>query len=220
MKPRALAGVLLIALLGCAPELPEAIGGGCELNSDCEAPLVCRLARCRKECSTSRDCAVGLDCVQDNQTGLGACQLPDELNCVRDSDCAASLVCTMGECTNECGCTDPTVPCRDCPPGAACVPRPGGPPACLDTATDTCVRNSDCEASDTSFVCAPDQRCRVECTGDADCRFGDVCLPVSFVEMGSDIEGAFCVDALRAAVLQADGGVDASLDAMFDADGG
>lgn len=34
-------------------------GSECELTSDCDAPLVCRIGRCRRECATSRDCAAG-----------------------------------------------------------------------------------------------------------------------------------------------------------------
>ena len=191
--------LLALTLAGCPTSLPEALGGQCQLNSECDAPLVCRIAFCRKECSTSRDCAAGLDCVHDNM-GLGACQLVEELSCVLDSDCAENLVCTMGECTNECNCPDDE-PCRDCPPGATCVARDDGTRGCIDKATRACVWDSDCEATADSFVCAPDRRCRVACRDDGDCRFGDRCAQVSFDEPGrGTVMGSFCVDPSRVSV--------------------
>lgn len=186
--------IAMVLLLGCAPELPLALGDQCSLNSDCDTPLVCRIGFCRKECTTSRDCAVGLDCVLDNE-GLGACQLPAEARCVRDSDCPSGLVCTFGECTNECGC-QPDEPCRDCPPGASCMLRDDGTRGCFDPSTQSCVHNSNCAANDQSFVCAPDQRCRVECRADSDCRFGDLCTMVSFDEATGPATGRYCAGAL------------------------
>ena len=203
MKLRAPSLWLLFSLAsGCAPS-PYGLSQGeqCELNSDCDAPLVCRIGYCRRECSTSRDCAAGLDCVEDN-SGLGACQLPRETSCVRDSDCPESLVCTMGECTNECACP-PDEPCPDCPPGAACITRTDGSQACLDPSTRSCVWNSDCDVSTNEFVCAFDQRCRIECrvgVVPSDCRFGDVCEELRFDEMrdGALSIGNFCVPSALA----------------------
>ena len=31
----------------------------CALNSDCTAPLICAIGRCRQQCMSSRDCAAG-----------------------------------------------------------------------------------------------------------------------------------------------------------------
>lgn len=194
MTNRPSLALVFFLAVGCTPS-PYGLSQGeqCELNSDCDAPLVCRIGYCRRECSTSRDCAAGLDCVEDN-SGLGACQLPRETSCVRDSDCPESLVCTMGECTNECGCPD-GVPCVDCPPGATCIGRPDGTRACLDPSTRTCVWNSDCAATDNEFVCAFDQRCRIECRiGAEDCRFGDRCVTLTFDEGDAGVAmGNFCV---------------------------
>jgi hypothetical protein len=185
--------VLAALSAGCdSYVLPSALGDQCELNSDCDAPLVCRLGYCRRECSTSRDCAVGLDCIWDDQRH-GACQLTTETACVRNSDCPSGLVCTMGECTNVCGCP-PGEPCRDCPPGASCVTNPDSTRSCFDPAMRTCVWDSDCPATEDSFVCAFDQRCRVECTTDADCRFGARCTLMRFEEPGGCVLGRFCVD--------------------------
>ena len=209
-RAAAVAWVLgVAAVAACAPDLPLSLGSQCELNSDCETPLVCRIGYCRTECSTSRDCALGLDCLQDNQ-GLGACQLPQDTRCMLDSDCPETLVCTAGECTNECACPE-GVPCRDCPPGATCIERPGGARGCFDASTRTCVRNSDCRPEGEGFVCAADQRCRVECNTDADCRFDSVCYQFMFAEPEGDAVGNFCVvvrSPIDAGVIAIDAGTD------------
>jgi hypothetical protein len=151
----------------CEPVQPLSVGEQCSLNSECDAPLVCRIGACRIECSTSRDCAAGLDCLLDNDD-LGACQLPDETRCALASDCPSPLVCNMSRCTNVCA-ED-----RDCPPGATCMPADMGGTACVDPDRTACLYNTDCEDD---RVCAPDQRCRVECLVDTDCRYRTVCTP-------------------------------------------
>lgn len=187
--------VLAVALLvpACVPSpYGISLGGECELNSDCDPPLVCRLGYCRRECSTSRDCAAGLDCLKD-AAGLGACQLPMETSCALDSQCQLPLVCTMGECTNACGaCTVPG-PCRDCPAGAQCVADVDGALGCFDPSSRTCVYSSEC-GTDGEFVCADDARCRLECTSDCDCRNGEVCRERTFVEGTETVRGNLCVD--------------------------
>lgn len=186
--------VVALLLAGCSdPELPRALGEQCDLTSDCDAPLVCRLARCRKECATSRDCAAGLDCLLDND-GLGACQLPEETRCDRDSDCPDPLVCTMGECTNRCNCDPEMDPCPDCPPGARCIDDEEGARACIDL-SESCVYGSECPNGQ---VCATDQRCRPECRVDEDCRYGTRCMRQEFImdplaQPGMSVEACMCV---------------------------
>ena len=51
--------VALVAGLGCTTEPRHTIGEQCDLNSDCEAPLVCSFGLCRRQCATIRDCAIG-----------------------------------------------------------------------------------------------------------------------------------------------------------------
>ncbi|MDQ3032038.1 MAG: hypothetical protein M3Y87_06450 [Myxococcota bacterium] len=189
---------LALLLLGACLPSPYGLSQGreCGLNSDCDGTLVCRLGYCRRECATSRDCAAGLDCLLDND-GLGACQLPAETRCTTNSECPPSLVCTMGECTNECNCADEAQPCEDCPPGAVCTMRDDGSRGCFDPSNRTCVYASDCAADESSFVCASDGRCRIECRSDCDCRFGDVCREQMFVkDRGGEptmIAGYLCV---------------------------
>jgi Cys-rich repeat protein len=186
--------VFLLPAAACSTySLPNALGDQCELNSDCDAPLICRFGYCRVECASARDCAAGLDCLYDNMQ-RGACQLIDEKTCTRNSECPEGLVCTMGECTNPCGCGIGVVPCRDCPPGAACVANDEGGTACFDSADDVCVYDSDCEATAMSFICAPDERCRVECRSDADCRNGEACRPATFEEGDAGmVTGDLCI---------------------------
>lgn len=157
-----LLGIVLIS--GCAGDRPQLRGAGCEVNSDCDARLVCRLSRCRKECDVHRDCGLGLQCLLDRD-GLGACQLEDELTCTLDSQCADSLVCRGGECANECAVD------RDCPPESEC----GEEMSCEISAEAQrpCVYNSDCDAP---LICDEDQRCRPECAADRDCVAPRICV--------------------------------------------
>lgn len=159
-----LATTLLIS--GCTGDRPELRGGRCEVNSDCDARLVCRLSRCRKECADHRDCGLGLLCLYD-ESKLGACQLEDELECTLDSECEDVLVCRGGQCANECAVD------RDCPPHSECRAE-GGVMWCdiAEEEAEPCVYNSDCEAP---LICDDDQRCRPECAEDRDCIAPRVC---------------------------------------------
>ncbi|MGE0788628.1 MAG: hypothetical protein AB7S26_23355 [Sandaracinaceae bacterium] len=132
----------------------------CERNSECRAPLVCRLTRCRRECTTERDCPIGSMCVVDDR-GVGACRLPDEATCASDADCPDPLSCRRGACANECD------EARRCPAGATCEDG-----SCVDVAERACDYDSECVAP---LVCAMDHRCRDECVDDRDCRPGAYC---------------------------------------------
>jgi hypothetical protein len=172
---------------GCVP-LPRAVGEQCELNSDCDAPLVCRFGRCRRECELDRDCALGFDCLL-NEDGLGGCQVEDEVErCENNSDCAGGLLCIMAECTTECACPEGE-PCRDCG-GRECV-RVQGVASCFNPEDRTCVYNSEC-GMDEGFSCLGG-RCGTECETDADCAAsGRVCATRTFVEPDGPITGQRC----------------------------
>lgn len=160
------AAFALALTLGACDARPTFVPGDeCELNTDCAAPLVCRLGRCRVECRAQRDCGARLECVRD-ELELGACQLPDETECELSSDCAASLVCHFGRCTNECE-SD-----RDCPPGAHCR-NDEGVRGCRDESVMECTLTSECEPD---LVCAVDRRCREPCRTDWDCSDERACL--------------------------------------------
>lgn len=162
--------VLVLALAACSDRPVFSAGDSCSLNSDCEAPLVCRLERCRPECAGVRDCEIGSICVVD-ELGLGSCRLADEATCELSGDCPRPLVCRFHECTNECAVEGDE---GDCLPGSVCrADGETGELGCFDPADMPCERDSDCGLP---FVCAPDRRCREECVEDRDCRDGLVCV--------------------------------------------
>lgn len=173
LRPALAAALGIVLISGCSGDRPKLRGAGCEVNSDCDAPLVCRLTRCRKECGDHRDCGLGLQCLVD-EDGLGACQLEDELECLLDSECPDVLVCRGGECVNECAVD------RDCPPDSECRAEGGEDLSCqiIQGAESPCVYNSDCPAPQ---ICDDDQRCRLECTDDRDCVEPRVCVAMRCV---------------------------------------
>lgn len=139
-----LLALLVIVLAACEPRL--ALGAGCEFNSDCAAPLVCRNARCRTACLEARDCPAGLRCVAD---GAGqTCTLPVEETCdAVTSPCPGALRCTLGQCRSECDLdSDCTASgrceggsCRELASGLdAGVPDAGAPDAACSAAPIVC----------------------------------------------------------------------------------
>lgn len=199
---RGWAALAIVALTACTRPPPIDFGGECELNTDCSAPLVCRLGSCRVECRAQRDCPTGLECVRD-ELGLGACQLPKETECMLSSECPSPLVCRFGHCTNEC------VSNRDCPPGDACQMDENGERGCRPESTIECTLNSDCMTM--GLVCAPDRHCHPPCRTDWDCPDGRRCI--------TDMSPSVCAPPERS-----DGGVDGGasdggvpFDAGFDA---
>ncbi len=159
-----LAPIALLFAFGCTSEEARlSLGGQCELTSECEAPLVCRLERCRRECLSSRDCALGLRCVKA-QDGLGVCQLPEERTCVRDSECVTPLVCRTESCINECA-ED-----RDCPAAQRCDEETA---SCAEVSDRPCVYDSDCPEP---LVCNDRQQCQIRCARTTDCDPGESCV--------------------------------------------
>src|SRR5882724_2504033 len=84
---------------------------GCSINSECDNPLVCAFKRCHNQCTSSRDCMIGLRCVQakDVDTGMSlggtVCQLPDEATkpCTLNSDCPGAQICGIdAKCRDQC----------------------------------------------------------------------------------------------------------------------
>lgn len=170
----ALRALLLLCALVAGCDRPMfTIGETCSLNTDCTAPLVCGLERCRTQCIEARDCPAGLRCLSLEQGNV--CQLPDEAVCTLASDCDMGLECRFGTCTTAC-LTD-----RDCAPGSQCRPDPEDPEhdACIETLPEACVYNSDCPEPQ---VCSPDRSCRYECFVHDDCDdpLRDFCDPVDY----------------------------------------
>jgi len=164
--------VLLVATAaaatpGCTGD-PASLGLGeqCDLNSECEAPLVCRLGRCRRECATLRDCPIEALCVTDNES-LGACTLPEEETCSLDSDCPAPLVCATGRCVNECA-TD-----VDCTTGARCEDGSCVLPECNETFGVGCQSGFRCiSLQNGTGACI-----QAGCTSDAQCTYNNhICV--------------------------------------------
>ncbi len=184
---RAWLALVMLGALGCQapPLLPR--GEGCDLNSDCDAPLVCRFEKCRDECSRTRDCSIGSTCLFD-ETGLGACLPDDERECVLTSDCLAPLVCNDGRCSNECS-ED-----RDCAVGARCVVVDGGS-ICVEVSDEACVFSSDCDAG---LVCRSGG-CVEECVEERDCPAALRCEERDYVHdeatvsLGTCVGGGSCV---------------------------
>jgi hypothetical protein len=152
---------LLVLLTACLPPRRAGVGVECEVNSECDTPLVCRLGHCRNECATSADCAAGLSCVLD-PSGVGACQLAAETDCTMASECPEGLVCRFMQCTNACE-TD-----RDCPGGSRCE-ADGAALACIDRSGVPCTFDEECDPIGTGERCIA-RRCRRECFSDRDCR--------------------------------------------------
>jgi hypothetical protein len=170
---------LVCLVFGCGGE-KISIGGQCNLTSECDTPLVCRIGHCRSECATSRDCPVGAQCLVSE--GIGSCQLVEERTCDLDSECTLPLVCRERGCVSRCE-ED-----RDCPPGARCIERDGTACAgadctCEDPAAFACTLASDCRVEDPSgaLTCGLDARCRLRCRSDRDCLFGGTCEETSGV---------------------------------------
>ncbi|HJL19033.1 MAG TPA: hypothetical protein RMH99_25445 [Sandaracinaceae bacterium LLY-WYZ-13_1] len=154
---------LALAASGCTVEARKVLGDQCDLNSDCAAPLVCGLGRCRKECVASRDCALGLRCILLQDPTLGVCQLEEETTCTLDSDCPEPLVCTDLGCMNECA-ED-----RDCAAGQVC----DDDGRCAELVEELCVYDSDCPYP---LICSDRLQCEVECVDAADCDDGRACV--------------------------------------------
>ncbi|HJL20400.1 MAG TPA: hypothetical protein RMH99_32330 [Sandaracinaceae bacterium LLY-WYZ-13_1] len=159
--------VIGVLVVGCGVEARGGTGVQCDRNGECAAPLVCRLARCRRECRTSRDCLGDARCVADER-GFGACQLPDETSCSLDSECPSPLVCRERRCVNECAVEGSA---RDCPPGAVCRAVEGGL-GCVETVAEGCDADRECAPG---FFCASDGRCRPQCVTDRDCFRDTAC---------------------------------------------
>jgi len=92
-----------------------ALASGCELDSDCDTPLVCGFSHCHVKCKTSVDCGGGRCLISESGN---VCQLPEEERCEYNTDCPDALVCGAdGQCHNECRAK------RDCLGGQICTPE-------------------------------------------------------------------------------------------------
>ena len=104
-----------IVVVACSKDYGEAIGGSCNINSDCDSPLVCAFSRCHDQCTSSRDCPSGERCMTA-QYPLHVCQLDAEKSCTNDTDCPFGKRCAVdNQCRDACSYD------RNCPGGQLCV---------------------------------------------------------------------------------------------------
>lgn len=169
----ALAGAVALLLVSCSPRPLLVLGEPCALNTDCAAPLGCRIGVCRRLCVESRDCGAGLRCLIRVGETSGACQLPEEARCAVNSACPAGFSCVFGTCTLTC------VEDVDCTVrGSLCVeeePLGSGIYGCREPLDELCIYDSECPER---FSCAYDGSCQLECVedgSDRDCPNPRVC---------------------------------------------
>src|SRR5262252_6664529 len=87
--------IALAIASACSGEAAQVeLGGGCTLNTDCQAPYVCAFSRCHAACAADRDCPVGERCVTSDPP-QHVCQLPNERDCTHSSDCPNGEICAV-----------------------------------------------------------------------------------------------------------------------------
>ena len=110
--------VAVLSACGSDTPPPGDLAKHCLVASDCNSPLVCVFTSCHTQCTTARDCATGLRCVQATDVATGeplsskVCQLPEEATkkCAANSDCPGQEICGLdGRCRDQC------VEAKDCP---------------------------------------------------------------------------------------------------------
>lgn len=149
---------LLVLAVGC--ESAAAVGAPCTRASECAAPLVCELGRCRSECRLNRDCPIEARCLLDGD-GNGSCSVATDV--CSASTCEGTLLCVDGSCVSGC---DPSA--AVCPADARCVPIPGTSGGVCDaTRNDPDAGVPDAEAGDAGDAEAPDASCGVGSCGEA-----------------------------------------------------
>lgn len=98
-----------------------ALAEGCTLNSDCADQYVCMFERCHVQCEDDRDCPISLRCVLGT-AGINVCQLPDETDCSKNSDCPGAQGCAEDkQCRDLCIEEDDCVPGQQCTDSGVCV---------------------------------------------------------------------------------------------------
>jgi hypothetical protein len=104
-------------MAACSGDEPHqlGLGDGCNINTDCTAPLVCAFRKCHVACTTSRDCTPGQRCMASDRP-FHVCQLESERNCSYNSECPEHQACgTDHQCRDQCAAD------RDCLRYQVCV---------------------------------------------------------------------------------------------------
>ena len=175
---------LVTSFGACGNDAPvlKALAEGCLLNTDCNAPLICAFRKCHQACTASRDCPAGQRCVASDRPSY-VCQLADERNCVRNSDCVEGQVCGIDQ-----QCRDQCVTARDCLRDQVCTSGTcadlaefngdldgglAGADGPAETSTgQPCLYTSECPMP---LVCLSNV-CSYECLAAADCVAGEDCV--------------------------------------------
>lgn len=100
----------LLAFAACGDDgdsTPQAVGGRCGNDTQCQQGLVCELELCHQPCTTDSTCAGSARCVRgvitdDAGTTRRICQLEQSTACEVAIDCLGKQVCGGGECRDEC----------------------------------------------------------------------------------------------------------------------
>lgn len=185
ISPNRALAILSISLLGTiavlsgsgcgGPDEPDT-GSACTSTDECEESLACVLGRCRPECLGYRDCALGSACLEDTDTGMRACRLPEEGECESDAACPDGTECAEGRCRARC------TSAESCG-GTACLVDAGG--LCEDPADTriTCDDETYCGSGicddvlcdeDLGMSLGATLTCSVRLTGEVDCAGSDL----------------------------------------------
>lgn len=144
---RGFALAVSIALVACAPSLPDRRdhGGVCQSDRDCLYGLVCRGAA--------------------GVTGQRACVWEEYGDCTSKSQCLAGRTCRDHVCTVEC------VASKECENGKRCVIG-----ECVVADESNCVLDSDCPFQRDCVAGRCVEKLRSACFRDGDCPVGERCL--------------------------------------------
>lgn len=174
-------------LLVVACEATPTLGAQCVRNTECTAPLVCQLGRCRAECRENRDCPIGARCLLD-ATGAGACSLDVDV-CTSAVACPGGLACIDGKCANLC---DSIV---QCPSDARCASGSDGRTSCVRVDGDAGPETGSDGGSDGGSA-SPDAGTDAHVDDDAGCTASQ-CDPVVEISAG---DGHACARRASGAV--------------------
>ncbi len=179
--------------------LQAQISEGCLLNTDCTSPLVCAFRRCHTECASSRDCPDDQRCVSSDRPFM-VCQLEDERDCTRNSDCPVRMVCGIdGECRDQCATERDCIEGQVCTAGSCADPDElvGGMLPAVPGADASgglpCSFSADCP---NPLVCRAGF-CTEQCRDDRDCLSGQTCVS-SRCQTGAGGECTFNSDCATA----------------------
>jgi sulfatase modifying factor 1 len=152
------------------------LGGGCLLNSDCNAPLSCTFGKCHTTCVETRDCPLGQSCAKTAEGSV--CQFPVDSDCQSSGGVCpdTSQICAADQrCRKSCQTAADCLPGQDCSTGGACADGndldPDG--QIIESGVGKgCVTSAECNSSLTCAV----NRCHYLCQDTSVCPTGQSCV--------------------------------------------